>query len=1199
MRLPRISRIARSLTIAARYPALVLLALWLCPLALLAQTDRGLLTGSVADAGGAAMPASTIVATHTDTRTTFRASSGETGEFNIPSLPVGAYRVVIEHAGFKSAVRSNVRVEAGASARLDVKLEVGEVRQTVEVRESSAQLQIDNAKIQNTISDRMIEALPTVMSDNMRSPFDLAAITAQVNGGDQDFRIGGGQAGAFGVQLDGASAGTNRAGSTLWAAVNAPSLDAITEFAVETNGFKAEFGRAGGGLVSFVSKSGGRQYHGTLFDFVRNNAFDARGFFNRTTPVYRQHDFGLTAGGPVQIPKLYKKKDRTFFFFSYEGFRNRVGGNTNVSALPPEEFFQGDFRNAVSRTRSPGNGPYIRYNVFDPSTTRYDEAARNYVRDPFPDNLVPRARFDPLAAKLAGMAAPGMKPNRTDVVPGTPEYWLENFFSQGTTVNPNDKWSLKFDHVLTDMHRLSAYFAYNKRQGIPGPGGPPGIPGIMNPYLKLTDTSPVYRGSWDWTISPRLHNRFYFGINQFKDSNFPLTEGGNWQDKLCIQNVPDCNRNLPTIQLADFPSWGGSGFNGSENPVYSFNDDLSWTRGKHIFKMGYLFEYAPYVGLGQQAGAGNVSFTTAMTALPAQGNRNLGGGVAFASFLLGQAGTTTINTPRRVGMLWRYNAMYFQDDWRVNSRLTVNLGLRYEFNLPALNDGDKCADFDPTVRNPGANGLPGALVFCGSGDGRIGRRSIPPGWYGGVGPRFGLSYRFAPKTVLRMSGGASFAPVKSVGGSAHFQGFAQILTFPDQTGGIEPVFQLSQGVPPWPKPPFIDPTFGNNADVDWWQGQEANRLPQMWSGAFTIQREVFAQTLIEAGYSAIIGTHLIGNLLNYNQVAYNKLPEGANMFTATGRALLNTTFGNANRLVYNAGFGKPYPSFPDNLTLARALRPYPQYNNINTGSGGDHSGHSSYHSLIVKVTRRYAANLMVDASYVFAKMFTDTDSVWGSGAAMDHFNRRLDKALSNSDRTHEAKINYVYDLPIGPGKRWLKRGFVSQSIGGWRIGAVHRYASGTPMAFSGQFGFPVGGNRITIDTYEGWRAPIAGEKFDPAVDRYFQPATVASWNGDTPTVTTEGWFPVQPRDRLGNMTRNNPKMRNFPLFSENISLAKTFTVSQEKRRTLDLRFEAFNMFNRTQFSTPGTSVSDVANFGLVRNQANTPRRMQFALKVNW
>ena len=160
--------------------------------------------------------------------------------------------------------------------------------------------------------------------------------------------------------------------------------------------------------------------------------------------------------------------------------------------------------------------------------------------------------------------------------------------------------------------------------------------------------------------------------------------------------IPTINRNLPIVNFGDFPAWGGSGFNGSENPVYSFNDDLSWTRGKHIFKMGYLFEFAPYVGLGQQAGAGNITFNTALTALPAQSNRNLGGGVGFASFLLGEASNATIHTPRRVGMRWRYHAMYFQDDWRITPRLTLNLGMRYEFNLPAYNDSDQCADFDPT-----------------------------------------------------------------------------------------------------------------------------------------------------------------------------------------------------------------------------------------------------------------------------------------------------------------------------------------------------------------------------------------------------------------------------------------------------------------------------------------------------------------------
>jgi len=421
------------------------------------------------------------------------------------------------------------------------------------------------------------------------------------------------------------------------------------------------------------------------------------------------------------------------------------------------------------------------------------------------------------------------------------------------------------------------------------------------------------------------------------------------------------------------------------------------------------------------------------------------------------------------------------------------------------------------------------------------------------------------------------------------------------------VFKLSDGVPAWPKPPFIDPTFGNNGSVDWWQGQESNRLPELWSGSLTIQRELGGRTMIEVGYSGIIGTHLVSNLLNYDQTDLRTLPPSLDIFTAAGRNLLNTTFANGNRLVQQAGFSKPYPEFPDNFTLARALTPYPQYSAVVTGTaGGDHSGHSSYHSMLVKVTRRYSAGLLVDASYVLSKMFTDSDSSWAnSGAALNQYNRRPEKALSAHDRTHDLKVNYVYELPIGPGRHFLKRGILSQTIGGWRIGAVQRYASGFPMAFTGAFGFPIIGNRPYITQYDDWRAPVKGEKFDPFVDRYFKTPTTASFSGDTATITSKGFFPLQPHDQVGNMTRTNPKMRNFPLYNENVSIAKTFTVSKEHRRTVDVRFEGFNVLNRTQFGTTGTinpnffNLNDAANLGLVRSQANAPRTLQFAVKLNW
>ena len=998
---------------------------------------------------------------------TYKGTTTDAGEYTLLSLPVGLYRVTVENEGFKTYIQGNVRVEVGSTVRLEAKLEVGGVQQSIEVNAQSTALVTENAKVQNTMSSRLIEGLPTVVMGTLRSPFTLAAMTAGVNGGagsssdiyGQDLRIGGGQMGDWGLLLDGTSANTNRGGSALWAAVNAPSLEAITEFAIDTNGFKAEYGRAGGGMISFVSKSGTNEYHGNAFDFVRNNDFDARGFFNKTVPIYKQNDFGATVGGPVRIPKLYNGKDKTFFFFSYEGFRNRLGAVTSPIAVPPSEFYKGDLRNAVSLTKD-------RYIVYDPATTVYDSVGKSYVRQAFPNNTIPLSRFDPLSVKILNIAQNTLTGLRTDVVPGTWQYWQQNYYQSGTSVNPNDKYSVKLDHQLSQANRISAYIGYSKKQTVPGPDGFVGLPGILNSTSTSLDSSKVFRGSLDSTISPQLHNRFYFGIDIFHDANYPLAQGH--AQGVCIPNVTDCTETLPQIGTGEFGNWAGVAFNGSDNPTHSFNDDLMWTRGKHIFKGGYMYELSPYKGGGRQYIAGYAGFGAGNTALP---NTNFTG-LGFASFLLGQASGGSAMTNRWVDMRWRYHAMYFQDDWRVTPRLTLNLGVRYEFNLPPLIGGDKCSNFSATTPNPGADGRLGALVFCGFGPGRVGSHTLAPGWYKGVGPRLGFSWNPQSKTVVRGSAGASYGPIKTANGTGHYAGFAQSVSWSDQTAGITPVFLLNEGMPSWPRPPFIDPSFSNNNGVDWYNGTDADRLPQIWSWNLNIQREVIAGTLLEVGYSAVVGTHLVSSELNYNQANINTLPPGVTIFTQEGRNLLNTAFNNPNQVLQQAGFTKPYANFPGTSSLAQALKPFPQYTNISTGSiGGDHSGHSSYHSLVVKATRRYASDLVVDASYVLSKMFTDAETAWGNGPnAMDQYNRRLDKALSVADRTHQIKLNYVYELPVGPGKHWMKRGFLSRVIGGWRLGAVQQYSSGAPIALTGAYGFPIIGNRPTITTYDGWLA---------------------------------------------------------------------------------------------------------------------------------
>jgi hypothetical protein len=329
----------------------------------------------------------------------------------------------------------------------------------------------------------------------------------------------------------------------------------------------------------------------------------------------------------------------------------------------------------------------------------------------------------------------------------------------------------------------------------------------------------------------------------------------------------------------------------------------------------------------------------------------------------------------------------------------------------------------------------------------------------------------------------------------------------------------------------------------------------------------------------MIGTHLIASLLKINQTNPDALPAALSIYTQAGRTALVKNINDPT--VASLGIAKPYASFND--TVERALRPFPQFQNIDTSRGnGDHSGHSTYHSMVAKVTKSYSQGLVLNASYVLSKAFSDAEST-GGGSVLNQYNRRLEKGLASFDRTHEFKINYVYELPFGQGKRWLTKGILSRTVGGWHVGAVHYYAGGTPLGLGGAFGFPIIGNRPYITTYDDWLNPTVvghgGSRFDPNVDNWLQP---------------KSFFPVQPSDRVGNMTKSNPKFRTPWNWNENVSLAKTFQFSETWR--LDLRFEGFNVLNRVRWGSPDTSLSSV-NFGLVRSQANSPRNLQGGVKL--
>jgi hypothetical protein len=1152
-----------------------------------AQSERGTIAGTVKDTTGAVIPGTKIVVTQAQTGVSINLLSSETGDYTAPSLPVGTYTVRVEKDGFKPFVLTGIELNASMTVRADAILEVGTAAQAVEVSASALALGTENAKISVTVTNKLVDELPLVVGGALRSPFNLAALTPEAKnvGGDNGFILGGGQAAGYGTTLDGVSANTSRALSMSWVAVNAPSVEAVTEFTVDTNGFKAEFGQASGGIMSFVSKSGTNEFHGSAYEFLRNEKFDANNFFNNgrgiARPIYKQSDFGGSLGGPVWIPKLYSGKNRTFFFFSYEAFRNRDGASGNVRTVPTAEMYEGDFRNWV-------NAQNAMIPIYDP-TTQVTAADGTVTRQPFANNSVPKSLFDPAVVKALAAFRSGEIPlPNNGAAPGTQQHVINNFLiTQGTELRPNTKISVKGDHVFSARSRVSGYYGYNRSSNVPGPNGVADLPGFFVNYNDTTRNSDVFRGSWDYSITPTIFNHFYGGGNNWKENHDPpqatIRSGISWKDKICIVNVPDCDQNLVNFNFSNgYSQWGGRANNGSENFIKMFADDITIIRGKHTWKAGGQYQGQFYNGFGRQCVAGCLVFDFKQTGRPGDTNFATAGGSPVASMLLGYANDGSLDTIRYIGQQWPSFSGYLQDDWRVRPNLMINLGLRWETTLPPTGENDNWSDFAPDRPNPGAGNLPGALIYAGTGEGREGSRRLAGSYYKAFGPRFGLAYTWRSKTVFRLSYGLSYGNITTVTGSTHNLGFTLTTNFPDTSQGLRPSFLVKDGLPEWQAPPFVSPSFGNGRGMPWWQGSEATRPPAYQSFNFSVQHQLSSTMVAEVAYNGSLGSRLQAGLLAYNSLPYSYL-------TQYGATLLNSRIDSTAAI--NAGFRDPFPAFRtlwgNNATVRQALRPYPQFQNIDTSSGGgDHSGHSTYHAGMLRFEKRYSNGLQFLTSYVFSKLLTDADSYWPGSAAMDHYNRGLEKSIGQFDITHNLKFNAVWEVPVGRGRAFLNSGGpVDWVLGGWRVSGIANYATGQPLGLGTTNGLPLfgGGNRPIIANYDNWRPATAAGEFNPAVDRTVQPAN---------------FFPAQPANTIGNMTRYNPRFRANRVFTENLSFAKSFRVTEQAR--IDFRAEFFNAFNRVRFGM-GSLTLQQQSFGVLSqtagDQANSPRQIQLALKL--
>jgi hypothetical protein len=474
--------------------------------------------------------------------------------------------------------------------------------------------------------------------------------------------------------------------------------------------------------------------------------------------------------------------------------------------------YNGDFSNWV-------NGSGQRLVIYDPGTTVPNPSGSGFIRQAFANNLIPQNRFSAFAKQWAAFAQP-VKPNRG--TPGTIGYVKDNYVSTGgSLVSPQNKYSLRADHSINPKHHLGFFYNNSNFNQSVGPGGPPGLPKpLWDGQVQIFETE-AYRTTYDWTITPRMLNHFSIGGNLFYKVSASGNVDQNWKDKLCMKNVPDCNINFAAATFTEFSTWGSTSYNGTEQPLWSIKEDLNYIKGSHSFKFGYAFQSQRANGYGQQDISGRAGFSYLGTSVPAA--TSFTSGSSFASFLLGDAQTGRTETNRFVPQLYAYHGFYAQDDWRLSRKLTLNLGLRYDFTLPPVEASNHYSDFTPDRPNPAVNNYPGALRFAGFGPGLENTRSLVPGWYGGWGPRLGLAYSLDSKTVIRSGFGRSFSKVTVVGSSGHFAGFIGQYVFASGDQGITPSFKLDQGLPAYPLPPLIDPAFANNTDVHYWQPSDAVR----------------------------------------------------------------------------------------------------------------------------------------------------------------------------------------------------------------------------------------------------------------------------------------------------------------------------------------------------------------------------------------
>jgi hypothetical protein len=1120
-------------------------------LPLLAQVSRGSISGSVVDQSKAAIPGVEVSAEDLGTNARFTAITSGDGAFSFLSLPPSTYQVTAELPGFRRAVVSNVVVHIGEITRVDVMLEIGELTETVQVG-GALRTTPDTAAAGTVVTAAEFERLPLAGSSRSRIPTDFALLTPGVIGGQQRpgrdhvattaLSVDGSQNLTTDILVEGMSGGQfQNFGS--FTEVGIP-VEAVQEFNLIKGIIPAEYGYVRTGLLSFSLKSGTNSVQGSVFHNFRHDALNARSFFEQEKLPFRHNNFGGTVSGPVYLPGLYAGRNRTFFMASLDRSIFRGTSVVRVYTSPTEAFLRGDF--SALRTPTGQLRP-----IYDPATTVPDGRG-GFTRQPFPGNIIPEDRISPIARQVAALIPP---PN----LPGIDS----NFVGRGgAAVLDNTFFNTKIDHRFSQNHSISGSFNYTHlpREVYDNPyEGSPLLTG-----LNQDISSRNVRLSHDYIITSRTLNQLSLGYNRFHNQSASYSRGEDWPARLGLQGVGG-DGSIPVFQFSSdgYPKMGLERWDGDVEENIMLRNTTSLARSQHTIKFGFEMRSQWFKPRQWRNQAGTFTFSFRQTGLngdPSTGN-------SFASFLLGHVDAASISTPLHVASQRPYYAWFVQDDIRLTSRLTVNLGLRYELELPPREQYDRASTFDLDTPNPAAGGLPGALIFAGEGEGRSGRSRFEDTYFGAVNPRIGLAYQVDPRTVVRLGYGISHSTHRLLN---TYEGFATTQNFVNADRGLSPTFLLDDGMPTdWPKPPFINPAFSNGNNTNTTIPGESARMPRTQLWRLDVQRELPGAMVVEAAYVGSRGTHLnAGGLRQLNQVDARYLELGAlltaNIHSAAARA---------------AGIPIPYPGF--NGTVAQALRPYPHVLNIN--SREDKLGSSSYHSGQFKAQKRFSRGFQYLVSYTFSKTLTNVPSGMAGVAAsaiQDAGNLGAEWAVAPFDTPHSFSMAGTVDLPFGQGRRFLNRGGVVHGIvGGWNLALILNYQSGLPLRVTQNNQLALFNASQRPNRVPGVRAgtDVSYGSFDPAVDRLLNPAAF----------TSAGAF------AFGDAPPRLDDAREFGIRSEDLALRKATQVAGNVRAELNV--QVFNLFNRPYWGTANINHSS-SNFGRVTS-AGPGRFVQLGLKL--